>query len=66
MDNLTYIYINTFNKIQIYAVGITQFDKLKCEQHPTLHPTAGLLLKAKQRWPWMEDQMLLEVVLEGQ
>jgi hypothetical protein len=32
------------------------------KQHTTLHPTAGL------QWdgPWMGDQMLLEVVLEGQ
>jgi hypothetical protein len=36
------------------------------QQHTTLHPTAGLLLKLRRAGPWMGDQMLLEVLLEGQ
>jgi hypothetical protein len=36
------------------------------QHHTTLHPTAGLLLKLNRVGPWMGDQMLLEVVLEGQ
>ena len=33
--------------------------------HTTLYPTAGLLLKVSRVVPWMEDQVLLEVVLGG-
>jgi hypothetical protein len=36
------------------------------QQHTTLHTTAGFLLKLSRVSPWMVDQMLLEVVLEGQ
>ena len=42
------------------------YTLIGCQQHTTVHPTAGLPLKLSRVGPWMGDQMLLEVVLEVQ
>jgi hypothetical protein len=35
------------------------------QQYTTLNPIAGFPLKLRRVSPWMGDQMLLKVVLEG-